>query len=544
MSRLLNAIEERQLLGINPDDDNNISEYLGYALNGRLAAHAKSKQQCTTNDVQIIVVPSLWITSTKHKRQLAPVFEQYALHAVIDVGAIWLPATSISFSLLVLGNEPVSAVLMADFAANAPDHSKSPVDRKLTPKADTSGELPNIVYSETFKQFLAQIEQTLFGAVSSEKNDQQEQQFQTFNVPANALDMSRLQVAFYHPDNQIDVNRYKNAKFEALEKLADVNMVHSVRRGDLVQGQVFKWSLLNTSKLSRLLPSKNDLSKHQPSKIELPITEGDATNQVLAEGDIIITPNCSKVFLVTKELNGVYAPAHNYHIRLKPNSAVSAQYLCLYLQSEFVQKYSLKMAFGSVIPRISSTDFKQLTILLPDDDTLSKSDELYQRLQTPETDLDKINNLLAGTQDQGRLQDSFLLEELEKLRISKRVIIEKLIKDDLKELKVCIDKGLYKSSMVICGSILEAIILDWLSETEKHDYYRDDSEISLSKAITLLKNLGELDYEAANAAHNIRTMRNLIHPRNYFKNQGKVTRKECMKLLVQLKLVIAAYHQS
>lgn len=527
MSRLLNVIEERQLLGINPQDENNISEYLDYALN----PHGEDKKQSTTSDVQVIVVPSLWITSTKHKRQLAPVFEQYALHAVVDVGTIWSPVTSISFSLLVLGSEPVSDVLMADFAANASAQKSNPVDRKLTPKADKSGELPNIVYTDTFKQFLAQIEQELFGAVTSAKKEQQVPQFQTFKVPVKALDMSRLQVAFYHPNNQIDINRYKKAKFEALEKLADVNKVNSVKRGDLVQGQVFKWSLLGIGKLP-----------YNPNK--LPITEGDATNQVLAEGDVIVTPNCSKVFLVTGKLNGVYAPAHSYHIRLKPNSAVSAQYLCLYLKSEVAKKYSLKMAVGSVIPRIVLKDFRQLPILLPDNDTLAKSDELYQRLQTPDSDLDKINNLIAGTHDQGRLQDSFLLEELEKLRISKRVIIEKLIKDDLKELKVCIDKGLYKSSMVICGSILEAIILDWLSETEKHDYYRDNAEISLSKAITLLKKLGELDYEAANAAHNIRTMRNLIHPRNYFQNQGKVTKKECMKLLAQLKQIIAAYHKN
>lgn len=526
MSRLFNAIEERQLLGINPQDENNISEYLDYALN----PHGENKEQSTTNDVQIIVVPSLWITSTKHKRQLAPVFNQYALNALVDVGAIWSPVTSISFSLLVLGSEPVSDVLMADFAASAPAQKSNVVDRKLTSKADKSGELPNIVYTDTFKQFLAQIEQELFGAVSSTKKEQEEPQFQTFKVPVKALDMSRLQVAFYHPNNQIDINRYKKAKFKTLEKLAELNMVRSVKRGDLVHGQVFKWSLIGKDKLPN-------------NRNELPITEGDATNQVLAEGDIIITPNCSKVFLVTEELNGVYAPAHSYHIRLLANAAVSAQYLCLYLQSEIAKKYSLKIAVGSVILRISLKDFRQLPILLPDDDILAKSGELYQRLQKPDSDLDKINDLIAGTKDQGRLQDTFLLEELEKLRISKRSIIEKLIKDDLKELKVCIDKGLYKSSMVICGSILEAIILDWLSETEKHDYYRDDAEISLSKAITLLKKLGELDYEAANAAHNIRTMRNLIHPRNYFQNQGKVTKRECKKLLEQLKIIIAAYQK-
>ncbi|WP_420935479.1 DUF4145 domain-containing protein [Alteromonas sp. A081] len=527
MSRLLNIIEERQLLGINPQDENNISEYLDYALN----PHGENKEQSTTNDVQIIVVPSLWITSTKHKRQLAPVFNQYALNALVDVGAIWSPVTSISFSLLVLGSEPVSDVLMADFAASAPAQKSNLVDRKLTSKADKSGELPNIVYTDTFKQFLAQIEQELFGAVSSAKKEQQEQQFQTFKVPAKELDMSRLQVAFYHPNNQIDIHRYKKAKFEALEKLADVKMVNSVKRGNLVHGQVFKWPLLGIGKLP-----------YNPN--ELPITEGDATNQVLAEGDIIVTPNFSKVFLVTEELNGVYAPAHSYNIRLRANAAVSAQYLCLYLQSEFAKKYSLKMAVGSVIPRIALKDFRQLPILLPDDDTLVKSDELYQRLQTPDTDLEKINNLIAGSKDQGRLQDSFLLEGLEKLRISKRSIIEKLIKDDLKELKVCIDKGLYKSSMVICGSILEAIILDWLSETEKHDYYEDVLGISLSEAIKSLKKLGELDYEAANAAHNIRTLRNLIHPRNYLQNQGKVTKRECKKLLEQLRIIISAYHKS
>lgn len=533
MTRLFNAIEERQLLGINPQDENNIREYLDYALSSSLAPYAENKEQGTTSNAQIIVVPSLWITNTKHKRQLAPVFEQYTLRAVVDVGAIWSPVTSVSFSLLVLDSEPVSDVLMADFAANVPAHKSNPVDRKLTPKATKSGELSNIVYTETFRQFLTHIEQELFDEVRSDDKvrHKREQQFNIFKVPTKAFDVSRLQVAFYHPDNQIDINRYRKAKFESLEKLADVNMVNSVKRGGLVLGQIFKWSLVGKGKLPH-------------SQNELPTTEGDATSQVLAEGDIIITPNCSRVFLVTKELNGVYAPGHNYHIRLKPNSAVSAHYLCLYLQSEFAKKYSLKVAIGSVIPRIGSKDFRQLPILLPDDDTLAKSDELYQQIQTPESALDKINNLIAGTRDLGRLQDSFLLEELEKLRISKRVIIEKLIKDDLKELKVCIDKGLYKSSMVICGSILEAITLDWLSETEKHDYYRDDTEISLSKAITLLKKLGELDYETANAAHNIRTMRNLIHPRNYFQNQDKVTKKECMKLLTQLKQVIAAYHES
>lgn len=503
MSLLLEAIEERQLLGINLKDKNNLADYLDYAVD-------------ETKATQVLVVPASWLNNPKHNKQLQTLFDHYYLVGLIDIGAIWSPVTALSFNLLVLSQNEQKTVLMAEFKS-------APVDSKLTGVVPKNGELPDLVYTDAFKQFLTEIEQVIL-----QPNKVTSLSSEFFTLPFKQLDETRLQVAFYHPDNQLDTKRYKNAKFEALESLAEVKNITPVKVSELAQNKVFKWSLL---------PSSGVASQ------QLPVIEGDATNQVLAEGDIIITPNCSKVYLVNADLAGVFAPAHNYLIRLNANTTLSAQYLCLYLQSESAKKYSLKMTVGSVMPRLNLKDFKQLPILLPDDDILAKSDELYRRLQAPETDIDKINRLILGVKDKGRLQDSFLLEELDKLRISKRVVIDKLIKDDLKELKVCIDKGLYKSSMVICGSILEAIMLDWLSETEKHDYYRDDAEISLSKAITLLKRLGELDYDSANAAHNIREMRNLIHPRNYFQNQGKVTKRECMKLLEQLKSVINVYKQ-
>ena len=57
MSRLLNVIEERQLLGINPQDENNISEFLGCALN--------YSEQSTASDVRIFEVSNLRYTSAR-----------------------------------------------------------------------------------------------------------------------------------------------------------------------------------------------------------------------------------------------------------------------------------------------------------------------------------------------------------------------------------------------------------------------------------------------------------------------------------------------
>jgi hypothetical protein len=512
MSFLLSAIEDRQLLGINPKDKNNLSDYLDYAINTKDSELAQS--------IQAIVLPSAWVDSWQHKPCLQALFEQYHLIGLIDVGRIWSPVTNISFTLMVLSNNKHEKIVMAEF-------SDDPVNKKSTDASSTnmtkSGELPDLIYTGLFKCFLLKVEQflvkkSLQNEVTSieDKNDER-----FFFVPFNQFNLSRLQVAFYHPDNQIDLERYKKANFELLEKLAKLKSVRKLK--DKGEAKVFSWALVSKT--------END---------KLPVKENEITNYKLNSGDIIVTPNLERLYIVNENLAGCYAPAHSLVLQLS-SSKLTPEYLCLYLQSEIAKKYSLRVAIGSVLKRLTVADFKSLPILIPNQNTLSKSAELYSQLQSPETNIDKINQLIAAKEDNGALQDSFLLEELEKLRISKRAKVERLIKGDLKELKVCIDNGLFKASMVISGSILEAVILDWLSETEKNDYYSDETEIRLNDAILLLNKSGEIDRDVLNAAHNIRRMRNLIHPINYLKNQGKVTRRECKKLLDDLNIVIDAY---
>ena len=66
-------------------------------------------------------------------------------------------------------------------------------------------------------------------------------------------------------------------------------------------------------------------------------------------------------------------------------------------------------------------------------------------------------------------------------------MIQKLLSDDAKELISCLEVGAYKACMILCGSILETILLDWLSELENTNYFVDPSWNS-----------------EANAAHDIR----------------------------------------
>lgn len=61
--------------------------------------------------------------------------------------------------------------------------------------------------------------------------------------------------------------------------------------------------------------------------------------------------------------------------------------------------------------------------------------------------------------------------------------------------------------MILCGSILETILLDWLSELENTNYFVDDDNmhINLYGVIRRLKEIYNPSWNSeANAAHDIR----------------------------------------
>ena len=59
-------------------------------------------------------------------------------------------------------------------------------------------------------------------------------------------------------------------------------------------------------------------------------------------------------------------------------------------------------------------------------------------------------------------------------------MIQKLLSDDAKELISCLEVGAYKACMILCGSILETILLDWLSELENTNYFVDDDNMQIN----------------------------------------------------------------
>ena len=87
------------------------------------------------------------------------------------------------------------------------------------------------------------------------------------------------------------------------------------------------------------------------------------------------------------------------------------------------------------------------------------------------------------------------------------------LESDYQELNSCMQMGAWKAAQVLAGSIIEAILIDYLIAIEYQKL--SSSEIlkwDLSKAITACRGDGILSEKTEHLSHVIRSYRNLIHP--------------------------------
>lgn len=112
----------------------------------------------------------------------------------------------------------------------------------------------------------------------------------------------------------------------------------------------------------------------------------------------------------------------------------------------------------------------------------------------------------------------------------------------------CYKNGAYKASIILCGSLLEAILLDWLSEYEKSDnildiakYQNEKGEIrdlELSGIIYKLSKLIKPYWKEYQQATEIRKFRNLVHPKEYLNKKITITDEQCKEIIDDLKAII------
>ncbi len=84
------------------------------------------------------------------------------------------------------------------------------------------------------------------------------------------------------------------------------------------------------------------------------------------------------------------------------------------------------------------------------------------------------------------------------------------LENDYKELNDAMQVGAWKAVHVLAGSIIEAVLVDYLFAIGYHQ--EDPLRVSLERAITICRQEGILSEKTEHIAHAIQSYRNLIHP--------------------------------
>jgi hypothetical protein len=121
--------------------------------------------------------------------------------------------------------------------------------------------------------------------------------------------------------------------------------------------------------------------------------------------------------------------------------------------------------------------------------------------------------------------------------------VDKMVNEDIDELEKCLNANAYKAVLIMAGSVLEAVLLDWLSEKDGVDYfsrpfrYHGQKTIKLEDYINAIPELEVPDWMNKNA-HQIRLKRNLVHAKLQFKEEANIDAEMCSKVIGYLRDVI------
>lgn len=100
-----------------------------------------------------------------------------------------------------------------------------------------------------------------------------------------------------------------------------------------------------------------------------------------------------------------------------------------------------------------------------------------------------------------------------------------VIEQRLNEISNCLKCQAYLSVVFLCGSILEGILLDRVSQNpqksnqaksapkDKNNQVKNFQDWTLSNLIDVVYELGEIKYDVSKYSHSLREFRNFIHPR-------------------------------
>lgn len=366
--------------------------------------------------------------------------------------------------------------------------------------------------------------------------DRIEDLFEFKNINIEQINYEKLYPRYYS-DLAINIRKSlcKNEHF----KLKDV--------ADIIHPQENK----NSENLVRVLKISDMI---YPLNIEN-IHWGIPTNIILKKGDILFpVVGKNKPYLyINNTKENIYASNMTVVIRCK---TIIPEYVFLYLLSETAQVVLDSISTGIAIKHVSVKDIAELPVEFPErnaEEYKSDFNVLYNLGGKDYENISRNNQILKcygeNFEKTKKLEDILNVELAKNIHIYNEKQLKSFLNEDLKELNSCYKVKAYKATLILAGSILEAVLIDWLSEIKGIDYFENDYSVKDKKTgkyrkANLCDYINEIKYIErpnwmiqADKAHEIRKKRNLVHAKLCLKSDD-INEKVCQEVIGYLKDIL------
>jgi len=299
-----------------------------------------------------------------------------------------------------------------------------------------------------------------------------------------------------------------------------------------------------------------NIDEQRPYRFDnISILYGKETNVKLQEGDILFPRLAvdAKPFIVTKKtLPQIDACAGDTTFVIR-TTRILPEYLWLYLISEVSLCINERINSDKNVRILSYDDICNFPVIkqeLPNEEYIKLCDILNSPNER------RYNARQFATCEQlktGMIEsahDVLGMELLSTINLFYADQLDEMVSNDLCELNECYRSGAYKAVLILAGSLLEAILIDWLSEIHGIDYFVNDFMVPNGrggqKRADLIDYINEINVikmpnwvEEATKAHAIRRKRNLVHAKLCL-NTDEINKAVCDKVIEYLKDVLVS----
>lgn len=441
------------------------------------------------------------------------VLSEWHIAGIFDLSALLSPFSSIQCYFYYLTREKPEKVVFSIY------ESDMCYTGRFKSKDDLTEVIKNRQITEEYKSYLDAINLVInednLKLIDTKLGDH------FFERPYEMLNLDHLSIDYYKPESIENRKKLEEENTKTLQELADIITPKTIKG--------------RKGKFAKNLKTIEESDSYR---------EGNATDVLVQPNDIIVPKlNYSELVLVSDNFQGEVCALNNWYIIRPKSDEITVEYLFLFMISDTAQKYFEQFSRSAVLSKIlTKKDLFQLPIIIPNKQVLKRASSIYESLYLTKqpSRIEIINEQLFNTEVPEQAVQKELIEELlARIKSSKLELIQEIIKDDLNEVDKCFQVEAFKSVVVLSGSILEAILLDWLSEVSKVNYLTSKETIDLFNVIEKLNQEKYLSAYLKDAAHKIRQQRNMVHPKLYMKSKDQLNKQVASEVLTDLRKILS-----